>query len=87
MAGASADSDTMWQIGINVEPGARRRGLATVLVSLLKDEILDRGILPYYGTAMSHIGSLRVAVGSGFIPAWATSTVLLITALTSVPLI
>ena len=71
MAGASSDSPSMWQIGINVEPCARRLGLGTMLVSLLKNEILRRGILPYYGTAMSHIASLRVAVGSGFVPAWA----------------
>lgn len=70
MAGASLDSPTMWQIGINVVPQARRHGTATILVSLLRNEILRRGILPYYGTAVSHVASLRVAVGAGFIPAW-----------------
>ena len=71
MAGASADSPAMWQIGINVDPGARQSGVGTMLVALLKNEILRRGILPYYGTSMSHIASQRVALGAGFVPAWA----------------
>ncbi len=70
MAGASLDSPTMWQIGIDVVPQARRRGVGIMLVKLLRNEILRRGILPYYGTAVSHVASLRVAVGSGFVPAW-----------------
>ena len=70
MAGASADSPTMWQIGINVEPEARGRGLGTKLVALLKNEILRRGRLPYYGTSFSHLASQRVALGAGFLPAW-----------------
>lgn len=71
MAGASADSPTMWQIGINVEPKARGRGVAALLVALLKNDILERGVLPFYGTAMSHIASQRVALAAGFTPAWA----------------
>ena len=71
MAGASCDSPTMWQIGINVDPDTRMGGTGKLLVSLLKDEIMKRGILPYYGTSMSHIASQRVALGAGFVPAWA----------------
>lgn len=71
MAGASCDSPAMWQIGINVDPTARKKHIGTILVSLLKDEILRRGRLPFYGTAMSHIASQRVALGAGFLPAWA----------------
>lgn len=70
MAGASCDSPTMWQIGINVDAGKRGSGTAKMLVALLKNEILSRGILPYYGTSMSHIASQRVALGAGFLPAW-----------------
>ena len=70
MAGASADSPLMWQIGINVVDIYRGTGIGTVLVSLLKNEILDRGKLPFYGTSFSHIGSQRVALGAGFVPAW-----------------
>ena len=71
MTGASGDSPTMWQIGINVEPDARRRGIGTLLVTLLKNDILRRGILPFYGTSISHIASQRVALSAGFLPAWA----------------
>ena len=71
MAGASADSPTMWQIGINTEPCARGSGIAVTLVTLLKNAVLEKGILPFYGTSMSHIASQRVALASGFVPAWA----------------
>lgn len=71
MAGASCDSPTMWQIGINVEPEARGAGVGTMLVALLKNEILSRGVLPFYGTSASHLASQRVALGAGFVPAWA----------------
>lgn len=71
MAGASRDSGTMWQIGIDVLPGARGRHVGAGLVTLIKNEILRRGRLPFYGTALSHAASLRVAVGAGFRPAWA----------------
>ena len=71
MAGASLDSPTMWQIGINVDNGVRDSGIGKLLVTLLKNEILERGILPYYGTSISHIASQRVALGAGFVPAWA----------------
>ena len=70
MAGASADSPTMWQIGINVEKEAEGLGIGPDLVARLKNEILDLGILPYYGTAVSHINSQRVAQKAGFVPAW-----------------
>ena len=36
-----------------------------------KNEILDMGRLPFYGTSMSHIASQRVAYNAGFYPAWA----------------
>lgn len=70
MAGATSDSDMMWQIGINVMPEAEGLGIGTMLVSILKNEILDRGKLPFYGTSMSHIVSQRVALSAGFVPAW-----------------
>ena len=71
MAGASADSKTMWQIGINILPQYRSRGIGTNLVILLKNEILKRGKIPFYGTVESHIRSQNIAVSAGFFPAWA----------------
>ena len=71
MAGASADSPLLWQIGINTLPAARRQGAAATVVSLIRNEILRRGALPYYGTALSHMASQRTALRAGFQPAWA----------------
>lgn len=70
MAGASADAPMMWQIGVNVLPEAAGRGVGTALVRLLRDEVLRRGRLPFYGTVESHIVSSRIAIAAGFLPAW-----------------
>lgn len=70
MAGASMDSELFWQIGIDVMPEYRNKGLATMLVSALTDEILNRNAVPYYGTWSANIGSRNVAADSGYFPAW-----------------
>ena len=70
MAGASADSPYLWQIGINVLPQARGQGIASMLVQLLRNDVLAAGRLPYYGTSISHLESQRVALRAGFLPAW-----------------
>lgn len=71
MAGASKDSEILYQIGINVMPGYNGKGIGTNLVALLKQELLRRGKVPFYGTADSHIPSKNVAINAGFFPAWA----------------
>lgn len=73
MAGASADSDLMWQIGIDVLPQFRNKVLATSLVSNLALMIMEQGIVPYYGTASSNIASQSVAYKIGLIPTWMCS--------------
>ena len=70
MAGASCDSARMWQIGVDVRPDMRGKGLGSTVVSLLRNEIERRGKLPFYGTSMSHIASQRTALRAGFAPAW-----------------
>lgn len=70
MAGASCDSARMWQIGVDVRPDMRGKGLGSTVVSLLRSEIERRGKLPFYGTSMSHIASQRTALRAGFAPAW-----------------
>lgn len=70
MAGASSDSDSMWQIGIDVLPEYKHKGIAVYLVSMLKERILDMGKVPFYGTSESHSNSLNVAIRSGFMPAF-----------------
>lgn len=70
MAGCSDDGRYLWQIGVDVLPGYEGRGLAVNLVTLLKQEIIARGKVPYYGTAESHAISRNVAIAGGFLPAW-----------------
>ncbi len=70
IAGASADCDMLWQIGIDVLPEHRNHGIAAVLTNRLAIEILTRGKVPYYGTASSNLASQSVAHRAGFKPAW-----------------
>ena len=70
MAGASADSPTFWQIGINVNKEYEGRHIASGLVSILKHDIMQKGIVPYYGTSFSNLASQHVAVRAGFEAAW-----------------
>lgn len=71
MAGASADCEDMWQIGINVNSQAQGGNIGALLTIMLKKKILEMGKIPFYGTAESHIQSQTVEVKSGFIPSWA----------------
>lgn len=74
LAGCSADCDTMWQIGVDVLPEYRRKGIAAALTSHLALEILKRDKVPFYCSAWSNIRSVRNAIKSGFIPAWVEMT-------------
>ena len=75
LAGCSADAEEMWQIGVDVLPQYRRKGIASALTSKLALEILERGKVPFYCTAWSNVRSVRNAIKSGLIPAWAEMTV------------
>ena len=70
MAGCSADTPEFWQIGIDVLPEYRGKGIARTLVSLIRDETFRRGAIPYYGTSLSNLASWKTALASGFEPAW-----------------
>ncbi len=70
MAGCSADTPELWQIGVDVLPTYRGRGVGKTLAALLRDEAFRRGALPYYGTSLSNIPSWRVALACGFLPSW-----------------
>lgn len=74
LAGCSADCDTMWQIGVDVLPAYRKRGVASALTSRLALETLSRGKVPFYCCAWSNIASARNAIRSGFAPAWVEMT-------------
>ncbi|MBR1673334.1 MAG: GNAT family N-acetyltransferase [Eubacterium sp.] len=70
MAGCSEDAPHWQQIGIDVLPEYRSRGIASYLVTLLKNKIIEMGDVPFYGTAAANIQSQNVALRSGFRPAW-----------------
>jgi hypothetical protein len=69
-AGASSDSDTFWQLGIDTLPDYRKKNLAKVLVSVLSNEIAETGRVPYYSAVPQNIPSHRTALSCGFMPAW-----------------
>lgn len=75
LAGCSADCEDMWQIGVDVLPEYRRKGIASAVTSRLALEILKCGKAPFYCCAWSNMASARNAVKSGFRPAWAEMTV------------
>ena len=75
LAACSADCETMWQIGVDVLPEYRRKGVASALTSRLAIEILERGKVPFYCCAWSNLKSAKNAIKSGFRPAWVEMTV------------
>ena len=74
LAGCSADCETMYQIGVDVLPAYRRKGVATAVTSKLALEILKLGKVPFYCAAWSNIKSVRNAIKCGFRPAWVELT-------------
>ena len=70
MSGCSEDAPHWEQIGIDVLPEYRKRGLGTYLVTLLKNKLIEMGEVPFYGIACANISSNRIALSSGFAPAW-----------------
>ncbi len=74
LAGCSADCKMMYQIGVDVLPEYRRKGIASAVTSRLALEVLALGKVPFYCAAWSNIKSVRNAVKSGFRPAWVELT-------------
>ena len=70
LAGASADCDSMWQIGIDTLPEYRNRGIGKALVSRLTEALFNIEKLPYYSTGTTNIPSRRIATSLGYRPAW-----------------
>jgi RimJ/RimL family protein N-acetyltransferase len=70
MAGCSEDAPGWMQIGIDIVPAYRSRGLGSHLVALLKERILEMEAIPFYGTSVSNYHSWSIALNCGFFPAW-----------------
>ena len=75
LAGCSADAEKMWQIGVDVFPTYRRKGIASAITTRLAIETLDRRKVPFYCCAWSNVRSVRNAIKSGFSPAWVEMTI------------
>ena len=70
MAGCSEDAPGWLQIGVDVCEEYRGRGVGTYLRTRMKNEILRRGEIPFYGSVMSNLGSQKIAANSGFKLTW-----------------
>ncbi len=70
MAGASADCDALWQIGVDVVSAARGSGVGRALVSRVTELAFGRDRIPYYSTATSNVRSSALATSLGYWPAW-----------------
>lgn len=69
LAGASADCEALWQIGVDTLPAYRGKGLGTAVVTALAAKILESGKLPFYNTSLSNLHSQNIALNCGFFPA------------------
>lgn len=74
LAGCSADCGDMWQIGVDVLPEYRMKGIAGAITSELAQRVLETGKIPFYCAAWSNIRSVRNALKCGFKPAWVEMT-------------
>lgn len=70
IAGCSEDAPHWMQIGVDVLPEYRSRGVGTYLVSRLREKIEADGHIPFYGTSVSNYHSWNIALRCGFRPAW-----------------
>ena len=73
IAGASAEAETLWEVGVDVQPAHRRGGLATALVSRLTDVLLKQGVVPFYSASVTNLGSQGTATRGGYIPCWVST--------------
>ena len=74
LAACSADCEEMYQIGVDVLPAYRRKGIASALTSRLALEILALDKVPFYCAAWCNIKSVLNDNRCGFRPAWVART-------------
>ncbi|GEM48033.1 GNAT family N-acetyltransferase [Deinococcus cellulosilyticus] len=70
VAGACADSEDLWQIGVDVLPGIQAKGVGKALVSELTQKVFKAGKIPYYSTSVANIHSRNLAQSLGYFSAW-----------------
>lgn len=68
VAGATGNSERMWELGVNsFEEG---KGYGQAALTELAKEVQKRGKVPYCGTAISHCASQNISLRAGFVPAF-----------------
>ena len=70
LAGISEDCPELWQLGIDVVPEYRGRGIGPALVNRLTREVLGMGKIPFYGASWANVRSLKTAERAGYRMAW-----------------
>jgi GNAT superfamily N-acetyltransferase len=70
IAGASADCDVMWQIGVDILAEYQGLGIGKALVGTLTQALWKREIIPYYSTTVSNLQSRQLVSSLGYWPAW-----------------
>ena len=74
LVGSEESCETMWQIGIEVLPDYRGKGIAKALTAKISLEILSLGIVPFPGNRWANIRSLKTQLSCGYKPAWVEMT-------------
>lgn len=69
-AGASADNDQLWQIGVDVQAAYRGRAIGAALVSQITSAVLAAGRVPYYSTWVTNLASSNLALRLGYWLGW-----------------
>ena len=70
VAGASADGDVLWQVGVDVHAAYQGRGIGRAVVSRVTEAIFAAERVPHYVHAVANLPSARVARNLGYRPAW-----------------
>ena len=74
LVGSEESCESMWQMGIEVLPDYRGKGVAKALAAKLALEILNAGIVPFPGNRWANIRSLKTQLSCGFKPVWVEMT-------------
>ena len=69
MAAAFAESDSLWQVNLAVAEEERFGILGENLLGVIKDAVIEKGKIPYYGGRFNRI-SPNTGSCAGFFPCW-----------------
>ncbi|MBR2041163.1 MAG: hypothetical protein IJ945_02205 [Oscillospiraceae bacterium] len=70
MAAAFEESEDLWKVSIGVAPEERFGCAAENILGLIKDAVLEKGKIPYYGGVFSRNISPNTGSNAGFFPCW-----------------